>query len=464
MKKILKIYNIRAIHFSKIGLFLLAVFLVFSGAICSSDSDLVPPERVILEYWRFEDNSGSLDAAITSYSAMYPHVSIRVSIFKPEEYEDALFNAWSKGEGPDIFSVPNWRIGKFREFIKPMIKEPLNLKTSHIEKKLGKQNIIVEQNTELLPSVEQLQNIFVATVSKDVVYNQEIFGLPLSFDTLGMYYNRSLLARSQIALPPTTWEEFISAVSVMVSLDDQLNIIRSAAALGTSDNIPHFFDIISLIMLQTGTEVATDRGDIVFASVDENGNMPGAQALSFYSTFSNPVKQTYTWDEEQLSALETFTQGDLGFYFGYYSDLEKIEQRAPHLDFSYTKIPQLDINNSVNYANYTVETVHVKSESPEHAWNFINHATTQKNIVNSFLENTGRVPAIMTLIGEKQDDNQIGVFTSQALTAKTWYHGVDPDSALEVFKEMVDSANLRTGTLESIITLAASKINLTYVK
>lgn len=450
----------RRFRLSFIGLFLLCTVLVTSGAICGG-ADKQPPEKVVLEIWRPEDQDTDFADIFAAYKAIYPHVDFKYKTMKPEEYEDELFKAWAKGEGPDIFAVSNWRIGKFTEFITPMPKQRARLKTAHTEKSFGKAKLVVEQNVVTYLTPDDLPDRFVETVKKDVVFQDDIYGLPYSVDTLAMYYNRDLLAQSLIAIPPTTWQDFVDSVEAITVLDADKNVIQPATGLGTADNVPHFFDIVSLIMMQSGTQMITPSGYVALGAVAEDGGPgPGTKALEFYQSFSNPGKATYTWNDEQIEALEAFTSGNLAFYFGYHQDLKTIEQRAPNLNFSYTKVPQVDSSESVNYANYLVESVHLNAENPDHAWNFIQFAASE-NQAKNFIEKTGRVPALQSLVGAKQEDKGIGIFAQQALTAKTWYHGPKPDLVLQAFQEMVVAANERVNTIEEILNVAGAKVRLT---
>ncbi|MFH1425914.1 MAG: extracellular solute-binding protein [Candidatus Kerfeldbacteria bacterium] len=455
-----KRFSLKTLPVSIAGLFLLLAAVVTTGQLCPGGGDLEPPVPFTMEIWRPADRSGDFTPAVEAYQAVYPHVSFNIRTMDPETYEDELFAAWSKGEGPDIFSVPNWRLGKFREFISPMPQQA-TLRQSVAEKSFGRTVITVTENTVQFPSTAQVRDRFVDAVYHDAVYEDQIFGLPYSFDTLVMYYNRDLLARAQVAVPPTTWEEFRNAVQAMTQYDEDNKIVQPAAAIGTADNIPYFMDILSSIMMQNGADMVTETGRIDFIGETESGRLAGVEALDFYTKFSDPAFRTYTWDDNQLGALEAFTQGTLGFYFGYYGDRAVIDNRAPNLNYSYAKIPQVDLNNQVNIARYPIEAVHIGSENADHAWNFINYLS-QQDQVSAFLDSTGRIPAVKSLIGTKQEDSEIGIFAQQALTAKTWYHGVDPDTTLLAFREMVNEAIAKASPIEEIVALAQRKVSLTF--
>lgn len=440
-----------------IGLMALLCSVVFVGASCGSTQQ-TPPTAVSIDVWRMED-SDELERIAQTYQETYSHVSFNFRSFKEDEYEEALFSAWSKGEGPDIFSVPNFEFGKYREFISPMPAAGL-YKRAYEEKSFGKKTLVVEERSVQFPTPNQIRDQYVNAVASDVVYNDTVYGLPYSMDTMVMYYNRDLLAQAQVAVPPTNWLEFVNASQAITELDDEQNIVLPAAALGESENVNHFFDIVSLLMMQNGADMVTESGSVTFAREGDSGNLPGAEALGFYSSFSDLALQTYTWNEDQLNSLEAFTQGNLAFYFGYYEDLETIQRRSPNLNFSYTKVPQVDPGNPVNYAHYTIESVHIGSDAASHAWNFIRFAADQ-NQVASYLEETERLPALKTLVGAGQDDPDTGVFVQQALTAESWYHGDDPEAAINIFADMIDEVNKKSAEIQDIIELGASKIALT---
>lgn len=445
---------------SALRLFLPTVVFVTLGLSCTQQLD--PPTPFTLKIWRVNDVPENFRTITQLYSQQFPHVSFEFRILKEEEYEEELLKAWAKGEGPDIFSIPNARLGKFREFITPM-PAGTELRRAYQRRKFAKVETIVEPVIRTFPAEKQVRDLFVDVVAGDVVTNGKIYGLPLNMDTLALYYNRTILSKSQIAVPPTNWEEFRDHVQAIVVYDDENNVVLPAAALGTASNIPSFFDILSVLMMQNGTPIVDENNDVVFADEverSETSRFPGKEAVGFYTTFSNPEFRTYTWNDKQPDALAAFSEGNLGFAFGYYADLATVEQRAPNLNFSYTKIPQIDPQNPTNYARYHVETVALSSKNPDHAWDFLVFAATDKDAAKSYSASSGKIPALRTLLGEMQSDTERGVFAQQALTAKTWFHGVKPDDAVAAFAELINEMIANTTTADELLQIAAAKIRL----
>jgi hypothetical protein len=55
----------------------------------------------------------------------------------------------------------------------------------------------------------------------------------------------------------------------------------------------------------------------------------------------------------------------------------------------------------------------------------------------------------------------LGPFAQQALTAKSWYHGADPDAAVLAFTEMVNDGIAGTDTIQNTLELGSEKVRLT---
>lgn len=434
--------------------------LVFTGASCFRSEELAPPEQFTLTIWRTSDSEKDFDGMVAQYQAVYPYVDFEFRVLRPDEYEDQLYAAWARGEGPDIFSVPNWRVGKFRDVIAPMPAEVTLRTVSREASRLGGTKTTVAENTVQQLAPGQIENLFAGPVASDVVADNQIYGLPLSLDTLVLYYNRDLLSRAGVAVAPTTWNEFVNVVSAngLVQFDEDRTIVQAATSLGSTTTVPYFFDVLSVLMMQNGVAMTTE-GSVSFSareSLDKS-----LAALSFYTSFTDPTKATYTWNDDGQDGLEAFIQGTSAMYIGYYRDQEKIEQRATGVNFSRTKLPQVDPANPVNYATYPVEAVHIQSPNADHAWNFLRFAATSDEQARAYSEASGRVPALRSLVGEKQQDPDIDIFAQQALTARSWYHGVDPDGAIAAVQSMIDTAVAGTSPLEDVLNVGAGAVGLT---
>lgn len=448
-------------------LFLLAVFVLTSGFGCkltgSGTAEAMKP--ITLTYWRVFDGSDAFQDIIAKYKALHPYITIDYRKLRYEEYEKELLNALAEDRGPDIFSIHNTWIKKYQSKLAPMpdtITMVYPTTTGTIKKQ-----VINQLKTTNSPSLKDLKDSFVDAVSADVVLEDgKIYGLPLSVDTLALFYNRDLFNNAGISQAPKYWNaEFFQDVKKLTKQDAKKGLIQSGIALGGSSNINRFSDILTVLMMQNGAIMINDSNQVSFNSIppaSKNSNYnPGLQALIFYTDFANPATEVYSWNSDLTDSLDMFIGGNLAMMLSYSYDLATIKAQAPKLNFAVAPLPQIEGNPPVNFANYWVESVSKKSAHANEAWDFIQFATKEEQ-VKSYLDKTQRPPALRSLIASQKTNDDLGVFTSQVLTAKSWYKGRNATAAEEAIKEMIDQVVKNTGErLQDIINQAASRIQQT---
>jgi len=448
---------------------LLAIFLITSGFGCKvtnqTTQDAMKP--ITLTYWRVFDGPDAFQDIITKYKALHPFITIEYRKLRYEEYESELLNALAEDRGPDIFSIHNTWLEKYQSKLTPM-PETVTMAYPVIKGTIKKE-VVPELRTTNSLSLKELRDNFVDVVSHDVILTDgKIYGLPLSVDTLAMYYNKDLFNNAGISQAPQYWnKEFLQDIKKLTKQDSKKGLIQSGVALGGGANINRFSDIISVLMIQNGAIMMDDGRQVVFNKIppfgkDSNYN-PGLEALRFYTDFSNPVKESYSWNNELPNSLEMFISGNLAIMFSYSYDLLTIKAQAPKLNFSVAKLPQIEGNppTNINFANYWVEVVAKKSTHQNEAWDFIQFITKEEQ-VKSYLEKTKRPTALRSLVATQKTDNEIGVFADQVLTAKSWYKGKNAQAAEDAIREMIDIMIKNTGEkIQDIIDTAAAKIQQT---
>jgi multiple sugar transport system substrate-binding protein len=310
-------------------------------------------------------------------------------------------------------------------------------------------------------------------VAKDVVMSYQassdqpaedrIYGLPLFMDDLALFYNRDILNASGFPEPPQTWTEFQQDVKKIAKIDKQGNILQAGAAIGTAKNVERVSDILSLLMMQNGTAMTDDSGNATFANIPPGASLPtppGEDALGFYTDFASPYKEVYTWNDNMPDSLEAFSSGRAAFFFGYSYHIPQIRNLAPKLNFAIAKVPQIEGNQEVNFANYWVETVSAKTKHPNEAWDFVQFATKAEN-AQKYLAVAKKPTALRSLLSSQAEDVDLSVFASQVLTAKSWYHGLDETAVETIFSTMIENVVAGTQTLKDAIDLAQGKVNQT---
>jgi len=450
-------------------LVLVFIFLMTTGLSCKCFTPPAPtPAPIELNYWGVWDDSDNLSQVFADFEALHPNIKITYKKFRYAEYEQKLLEGWAADQGPDIYSIPATWIQKYQDKILPM---PSNVKLVFQETNttLGKtetQNVVRQLPTI---SLADLKQNYVNTVNDDVVINNTIYGLPYSLDSLVLYYNRDLLDAAQVALPPATWTDMAEAVKKITKVDKDNKLSQSAIALGTADNVNQFFDITSLIMMQNGTQMTSGgRASFQNASANDPTYLPGLQALLFYTDFANPIKEVYTWNNQQPNSFDAFVSGKTAMFIGYSYYEPLIKAQAPKLNYGIAPMPQIQgTAKPVNYTDYWVETVsHKTINDPDKvnaAWGFLNFASSQDEVAK-YLDKTKKPAALRSLIDKQKQDPDISVFANQTLTATHWYHGKDVLKAGDIFKDMIKNMASVTDLNNQIpiINQAANLINQTF--
>ena len=458
--------------------FLLLLTLPFIGLGCKSN---VKMKAVALDVWGVFDDESDFAPLIAAYRQAHPNITIKYRKFRYEEYEQELLNALAEDRGPDIFSIHNTWLGKYKTKIEPMpatITLPYQFMRGTIKKEL-----ITEMRTTASIKPASIRQSFIDVVGGDVIRTdvgtdeerklnpEQVIGLPLSVDTLVMFYNQDLLNRADIALPPEDWKTFVADVAKITRVNDKGEIIVAGAALGTAENIPRFSDILAVLMMQNGAVMANKDGYPTFNAIPtqyaKEKVVPGVDAIIFYTDFANPNKQAYTWNKDMADALEEFTSGRVAFFFGYSYHIPQIKTRSPQLRWNIAPIPQTDAeNNKVNFANYWVETVSKKTKFTNEAWDFIQFAASKQG-ASIYLKAAQKPTALKALIDEQKNDPVIAPFASSLLTAKSWYRGLDAGRAEEALAELVEqfpmvwTAEEPEGIIGRLISNAVGKISQT---
>jgi len=456
-------------------LVLIFSFLLTSGFGCkiADQATKEAMKPVELNYWRVWDGPDAFEEIIANYKALHPYVTINYRKLRYSEYEKELLEALAEDKGPDILSLHNTWMKKYQTKLAPLPAE-LSMVYQTSKGTIKKEVVSEIRKTKSL-SLKDLKNNFVDAVYGDVVLKdgeknaEKIFGLPLALDSLALYYNKDLLNNASIAEPPVFWNrEFQQMVKKLTKQDEKGQIIQAGVAMGGSTNIERYSDILSVLMMQNGAVMADQNGNVTFdkipSALQGQNYSPGLEALRFYTDFSNPAKEVYSWTSNLNNSLSMFISGKLAMMFGYAYHMPTIKSQAPKLNFSVAKLPQIEGNiSNVNFTNYWVEAVSNKSQHINEAWDFVQFATKAEQ-AKSYLEKTEKPAALRALVDQQIESSEISAFAEQVLTAKSWYHGEDPNAAEAVISDMIDSINKGESDIEEAISLGAKRVQQTMDK
>lgn len=427
---------------------------------------------VTLEMWGTVDSSDAFSKIIAEYKKLNPNVKdIKYRKITQETYKSDLIDALAAGQGPDIFVIQNSWLPSFESKLEPA--------------------------PEKLVSVASVKEDFLDIVSEDFVFNGKVYALPLSVDSLAIYYNKDIFNTAGILSPPATWEEFNKDVEILTKIDDTGKITQAGASIGTANNINRATDLLGIIMLQNGVNMVDERKERSIMSnsmPDAQGKVgnPGELALSYYTQFADVNSSLYTWNNEMHYSIDAFSEGNLAMMFNYSWHVETIKSKNSKLNFEIAPLPQISSTRPLNYANYSgfgvsknkivsiegLDQVSANNARIFESWQFLKFLTMNNggkmSICNAFsktcttssisdpaksyIEQTRKPAARKDLIEVQKNDPVLGSFVRGNIIAKSWYQKNPP----EVEKIMTDMINyIVSGGMEVREALSLSTNRIT---
>lgn len=430
------------------------VFLMFQGIIPGLKDETpvgrVGPDPYALEIWNVFEEEEVYKEFITEYRSFNPHVTIKYTKINYLEYRQRLTDAFANGTAPDIFALHNTSLPLHENRISPA---PGNLET-------------VVRFDQIFPKVVAFDFTRETAEGQRVVY-----ALPLAMETLGIFYNKEYFETANIQSPPKTWEELLDYAKVFTQLDDAGEIRISGIPLGTVENINRSTDIITLLMLQSGTrmnnelltEAMFDEPVSVGEGDTEQRFYPGKEALDFYLAFSDPARSVYSWNDKMSYSIDAFVEGRAAMMINYPHHISTIMSKSPHLLLGVAGVPQLSgRKEDVSYATYWGFAVSKKSANAEGAWQFIEYLIQPEN-VKRYLVKTKLPTARLDLVLWQQSDPFLKYFANQIPNARSWYQG-DSLEVEDALGDMIIAAGSGEMTVEEALEAAAARVTLTIKK
>lgn len=364
-------------------LLVLAIFFVFkyfSGGKSVSGKELV--------WWGLWEDELVVKGLISEFETNNPGVTIKYVRQSKEDYRERLTNALAKGVGPDIFRFHNSWV--------PMFKSELDsLPTS-------------------LYTPSSFATTFFPVATSDLTVGSSIVGVPLEYDGLTLFINEEIFEKSGKAVP-TTWNELRQTSKELTVIDENGSVTQSGVALGRTENVDHWPEILGLMMLQNGVDLNNPTGKLA------------EDSLTFFTLFS---KVDGVWNTTLPSSTVSFSSGKLAMYFGPSWRAFEIRLQNPNLRFKTVPLPQLPKTEAnepdVSYASYWVEGVWKRSENKALAWDFVKYLSEEESL-EKFYQSASKTrmfgePFPKTQMAATLSDHPIiGSIVNSGSFAQSWF-------------------------------------------
>lgn len=405
-----------------VGLFFVLRNLIGGGTSSS--------KQVTLTYWGLWEDNSIIEPLIAEYQQKNPNVKINYVGQSKEDYRERLTNAIAKGSAPDIFRFHNTWV--------PMFKNDLDYLPSSVM------------------SAADFAKTFYPIASSDLTSGTGIVGVPLEYDGIALFVNDDILSKAG-KTAPKTWDELRQTAKDLTTKDENGLITQAGVALGRTENVDHWQDILALMMLQNGVDLNNPTGQLA------------EDALTFYTVFSSVDG---VWDTSMPTSTVAFAAGKVAMYFGPSWEVFEIKAQNPDLKFRVVPVPQLAKSSpsepDISYASYWVEGVSSKSNNKVAAWDFLKFLSTQTS-----MEKLYQNASSARLFGEPYSrtdmanlltsDPIASVFITQAPNAQSWYlasrtwdgpTGINTQIS-KYFEDAVNAVNSGTTASQALVPVAS---------
>ena len=388
-----------------------------------SEAPNTPAEAVQITYWGLWEPTQVVSQVLSDFERENPGIKVAYEQQSHKDYRERLMSRLEGGAGPDVFRFHNTWVIMLQDYLESM--------------------------PDSVMSKTAFESTFYPVAVNSLTLEKGIVGVPLMYDGLGLYYNKTIF-KAAGKTPPTTWEELRRTANQLTLRDANGAIQRAGVAMGTTSNVDNWSDILGLLMLQNGADLSKPNSNV------------GRDSLTFYTIFS---KQDKIWDDTLPASHAAFALEKVAMILAPSWRAHDIKAISQSIDFAIAPAPQLS-GGEINWASFWAEGVSSKSNRAKQdaGWKLLKYLSdkevmrqfyTQASSVRAFGEPFSRVDLADQLTG----DPLVGAYISGAPTAKSWYmasrtfdNGIN-DKTIKYYEDAINAVNSGEDETESLMTV-----------
>lgn len=298
----------------------------------------VVTENVVLDYWGLWEPGSVLTQVIKDFESLNPGISVRYTKQNVKGYKQRLQEALQSPNGPDVF--------RFHASWKGMLNDMLG------------------SLPPAIMSADEYKSVFYP-----IYYQQlsdeagNIKGVPLMYDSLALIYNNKVFVENGYEVPKT-WNDFKALAMKMTKKDDNGYINFAGAAMGLTSNVDFAMDIVGILAAQS--EINLYNPDSVKL----------AEVLTYYTDYYANEQQR-VWDKSFDNSTYSFARGQVGMILAPSWLIHDILIINPNMSVGVANIPQLNIENPVEWSTHWVEGVNSQSPRAVAAWKLLEYLSSE---------------------------------------------------------------------------------------
>ncbi len=380
---------------------------------------------VTITYWGLWEDEKVLKPIFDAYTKANPHVTIVYDKRNPKDYLTLLLGRSPNGKGPDIFRFHNTWIPQLTGgILSPLPQDVM--------------------------TTEEYEKTFYKVQQEDLKSVGGYVGMPLYIDGIVLLYNPSILKAAGNQSPPTSFVGDLVEIATSVTVKGEKDPITSGIALGTSNNVEHFSEVLGIIMLLDNLQDQKSVNNAWAASVfhktiSDNAQMErGGGDLRIFREF----EEQGIWSANMPNSIDAFAQGKVAMIFAPTWQIPVIKAKNPDLLFAVAPVPQGLQGKRLTLASYWVEGVSKYSKNQLESWKLLKYMTEGSNQEKMFslqkqYRGMGMAYSRVDMKSKLIDDPELGPLLSYSdamvslpLVARTFDSGLN-DGVVEYLSKAV---------------------------
>ena len=449
---------------------------------------VVDNSPVVLNWWKISEgyDEQAFNEVITGFQSLPGNKSVTINITKKDyddRYYDNLISDFARGIGPDLYSLRNDELTRYKEFLSPI--------------EIFKGGLLNDYR----------QN-FTDLAVRETMDRDKVYGITTYVDNLQMYYNKTLLNQALLSRPARDWKELTDQTLFLtrrnVNTDE---FVQSTIAMGTGGRTPESLKpnvdqsdkILPMMIFQAGGQMwdyktnqpifgspknlentnqttktnltAGNSRDKSFGKVDQD--TPTYRAIRFYADFADPTTTRYSWNNKMKSNVDLFLEGKVAYMINFRSFEDVIKNKNNRLNYDITELPQLDPMIKRTFGQFFMDGIsrkvvqdveqNPKSSSAARKYQkaqefmeYLSRPQTQFKITSAT-----RLPAAQreVLAEQLKGDQASKIFAGGVLYADNYYKP-DIKKTEKMWLDLFESVHYRNTELPTAIGKAIQEYNL----
>jgi len=348
-------------------------------------------QAITLTYWGLWEPAEVMSPVVAKYESIHPGIKINYQMQSKTDYRERLQSVLARKEGPDIMRIHQTWMPMFGSELEPAPADIL--------------------------SVDEFNKSFYKDSLADITLGGKVMAVPLMVEGLGLFINNEILAATDSGVP-TTWDDLRKTAFALTKWDEKGRIIQSGMAMGTTNNISSWPDILALLMLQNSVDLSKPN-----ATIDARGRNLGADALKFYTIFATKDR---IWDKTLPPDIVAFATGKVAMIILPSWQVHEIMALNPKLDFSIYPVPQLTSQRRMSWSSAWVEGVSKNSKYKKQSWEFLKYLSSQESLQTLYTEAAktrffGEIYSRRDMAQSLFTAKYVEPFVQQAEFGRSWY-------------------------------------------